>query len=667
MFSLTMYPILKDDVSKQAAEVNSDFARARNVEEGFLRHFGFHESPFGVTPNPAFLFFSSMHSAALRSMIHSIESNLGFTVLLGDPGTGKTTLLFHLLSQYRESARTAFIFHTQCKPCNLLRYIAAEFELPGRNIDEVCLHQRLKQMLVEEARAGHKVIIVIDEAQNLHHSSLEAIRLLSDFETASAKLLHVVLAGSSRLGETLLARQMPQLSQRVSTVCRLGALTGEEVEAYIISRMRVAGAKVTEGLFSPDSIAEIANRSGGVPRVVNSICYRALSLAYVRGERRVSKEFIEQAVQSLDLSESGGRTLAPADPFPEDPRQGARAQFFNSVSHHPDRAPRGFERSVDASGAPVDERTKPGKGKSLAAEKTGDEGLYPPVPSILIPPTRPDQNPPSGAGRLNPTINRETRVRRQLGSGSANSKKDHFAVLVGSLIVLVLGSMLGLNAFRAKFSRAAQNPAENRPASSSVAGKPRGADSSPAPTAQTSPSFTANQTTKAEAADQKPTGAATSSATRPIIETLPDAALPSRIERRPVDQAESAAPDIVLDVSRNSGPPGLSVPASLPSLAVPPNPATPAATMQPIKIVEPKYPEIAKLRHIEGQVLLEVEVNSNGQVQKVRTLSGNPMLREAAEQAARQWGYPPTPFEQRSFPSVMRVKFNFRLNQASER
>jgi general secretion pathway protein A len=238
---------------------------AREHNGAFLRHFGFRQSPFGVTPNPAFLFSSRMHRAALQSMVQSIESNLGFTVLLGNPGMGKTTLLLQLLTQYRDSARTAFIFQTQCRRYELLRYLASELELPV-NQDEVSLHQRLKEMLLNEARAGRKVLIFIDEAQNLHHSSLEAVRLLSDFETASTKLLHIILAGSSALGETLLHPGLSQLAQRVSTVCRLEPLSAEEVKSYVTFRLRVAGCEVADTLFSPEALAEVASRSEGIPR-----------------------------------------------------------------------------------------------------------------------------------------------------------------------------------------------------------------------------------------------------------------------------------------------------------------------------------------------------------------------------------------------------------------
>src|SRR6478672_7512804 len=179
-----MYSTSMNVATGQAQTPVPSALSSRDQDEKLLRHFGFCELPFGVTPNPAFLFSSETHRAALQSMIQSIESNLGFTVLLGEPGMGKTTLLLQLLTQYRESARTAFLFQTQGRRFDLLRFLASELELPDTRGDEVLLHQRLREMLVNEARAGRKVLVIIDEAQNLNQTSLEAIRLLSDFETA---------------------------------------------------------------------------------------------------------------------------------------------------------------------------------------------------------------------------------------------------------------------------------------------------------------------------------------------------------------------------------------------------------------------------------------------------------------------------------------------------
>src|SRR5690348_2910064 len=305
-----MYPTFKSDGLERGPAVDLAFLRARREIDEFLSYFGFRESPFGVTPDPGFLFFSRRHREALDAMIQAIESNLGFTVLLGEPGLGKTTLLFQLLAQYRDCARTAYIFLTRCKPNDLLRYLASELELPGLNRDEVAFHQRLNDLLVSEARAGRKVLIILDEAQNLNHASLETIRLLSGFETPSSKLLHVILAGSGRLGETLLAAKQSPLAQRISTQCRLEPLNADEVREYIRFRLGIAGANDIRGLFPPDALDEVAIQSGGVPRMVNSISYHALWLAFSRGERQLSAAAVREAARDLNLSTSTGMNFS---------------------------------------------------------------------------------------------------------------------------------------------------------------------------------------------------------------------------------------------------------------------------------------------------------------------------------------------------------------------
>jgi type II secretory pathway predicted ATPase ExeA len=302
-------PMLERRMSESA------FVQARAEHEGFLRHFGFRETPFGVTPDPEFFFWTRMHNAALQAIISSIESNLGFSVLLGNPGTGKTSLLFHLLAQYHESARTAFIFQTQCKPHDLVRLIASEFDLAVPRRDEVSLHQKLNGMLLEEARAGRKVLIVIDEAHNLQASSFEAVRLLSNFETGHSKLLNIVFSGSPQLGAMLQTPELSQLAQRISTVARLQPFGEDEVKDYVRFRLAVVASNSVEALFSSESLAEIACRSEGVPRVINAICYRALMLAYTQSQASVSRELVRHAAKDLDLSGPGSRDSRTALQF----------------------------------------------------------------------------------------------------------------------------------------------------------------------------------------------------------------------------------------------------------------------------------------------------------------------------------------------------------------
>jgi TonB family protein len=646
---------------------------ARDQSEQFLRHFGFRESPFGVTPNPTFLFSSRMHRAALQSMIHSIESNLGFTVLLGGPGMGKTTLLLQLLTQYRDSARTAFIFQTQCNRYELLRFLASELELPIAQCDEVALHLRLKEMLVNEARAGRKVLIFIDEAQNLRRSSLEAIRLLSDFETARAKLLHIILAGSARLGETLLAPELLQLTQRISTVCRLEPLTPEEVSGYVTFRLGVAGCRVAEHLFSPEALAEVAEQSEGIPRVVNSICYRALFLAYVGNERRIGRTLARQAATDLDLSHpsSAINSSVLAQLRQKESPDGPSPEPVSSEEKH---------AVLDAKASSAD----------LLEGATEEMQFQPTVMSAVVDSVEQlaSTQPPGKTGPetlLKKGHLAET-ARTKLYSGQHADLRPkpgritnaRSTLVPAALILLALMLGTGWYQLRVNSGKAAQDTT----AVKSIA--------SPTETSLLSGvaqlhSPTATAASNANPADRKLMGGHKSRA--PIVETLPQSLVPSKVRPQPADPIEEATTAATWNISKIPNtltspigtirrpvpaPPGPSAQVTIaaidkPTMANESTDKYQTSLRRPIKIVQPKYPKLAELRHIEGEVLLELQVNSRGRVQTVRTLSGNPLLREAAEEAARQWHYPSFPENQPPVSSVTRVRFNFKLKPETER
>jgi TonB family protein len=633
----------------------------------FLRHFGFEEPPFGVTPNPAFLFSSTMHLVALRSMVQSIESNLGFTVLLGAPGMGKTTVLLQLLTQYRDSARTAFIFQTQCKRYELLRYLASELDLPVAGNDEVLLHQRLKEVLVKEACAGRKVLVFIDEAQNLQRSSLEAIRLLSDFETPRAKLLHIILAGSSRLGETLLTPELSQLAQRISTVCRLGPLNREEVSGYVLFRLRVAGCDAAESLFSPEALAEIAQQSAGVPRLVNTLCYRALALAHDLGERHVTGMLIQQAASDLDLSHAtAGMHLGLSRELPPSERMaGTRSSspLASEQRHEPfdlqatSVKPHEQENKISAPSAPTSFAVYPG-GPGQPASNSAQEAHGTEDHVIVAAVARGNSTQPT-AGSLDA---------RPKPDGS---KSHRAAIAMAALALFALGLWAGWRELRVKPGVVSQTPAAMEPA----AGSPANAEpaSSPSNIQNTLPTATA----EAKASpDSKPV--AGNQTSPPSITALTQNVLPSKLRSEQANPTEMAVPAIVTSLSTV---PNLAMPpATVPRLA--PTPSQPRAPTvaeepakaneapearqtslrSPIKTVQPKYPKLAELRQIEGDVLLELHVDPTGRVKEVRALSGNSLLTEAAEEAARQWLYPPVSENQPPMTSVMRVRFNFKLN-----
>jgi general secretion pathway protein A len=267
----------------------------------FLKFYGLREQPFGTTPNPRFLYPSAVHREALATLIYGIESNLGFAALIAEPGMGKTTLLFHLLARFKNTARTAFLFETQCDAQSLLRYLLAELGVPMSHADPVVLREKFKQILYQEARLGRRVIVIIDEAQNLDAKVLESLRLLSNFETAEAKLLHIILVGQPRLGKQLGHASMSQLLQRIAMISFLRPLQTREVIEYMDHRLRVAGYSGPQ-LFTTSALERIAELSNGVPRNINAICFNAMSLGCVLAASQIDRQLIDEVGVDLDLT-----------------------------------------------------------------------------------------------------------------------------------------------------------------------------------------------------------------------------------------------------------------------------------------------------------------------------------------------------------------------------
>jgi len=268
----------------------------------FLKFFGLREQPFGVTPDPSFLYLSPMHREALASLFYSIEMGRGFVALIAKPGMGKTTLLFHLLEKFRTSARTAFLFQTQCTSREFMRFLIAELGCETDDQDFIRMHEEFNNHLLQEARAGKRVIVAIDEAQNLDPSVLETIRLLSNFETPRAKLLQIVLAGQPELADKLASPGMAQLRQRFSLLHRLTPLSHEEIKNYIQHRLRIAGYAGGE-LLTSDAQRILTDFSEGVPRNINNFCFNALSLACALGQKTIDAEIAQEVISDLDISQ----------------------------------------------------------------------------------------------------------------------------------------------------------------------------------------------------------------------------------------------------------------------------------------------------------------------------------------------------------------------------
>src|SRR6516164_261954 len=334
----------------------------------YLRYYGIREHPFGVTPNPQFLYHSTKHREALATLIYGIEARRGFMALIGKAGMGKTTLLFELLGRLGNTARTVFLFQTQCDSREFFHYLLSDLGIDCKGQDLAGMHEKLNQVLLAEARAGRPLVLIIDEAQNLADSVLETVRLLSDFETPRAKLMQIILAGQPQLAEKLALPSLVQLRQRISLFARLEPLSQEETRAYIDRRLKVAGY-TRSGLFAPEAIEMIAERGKGIPSDINNICFNALSLGFALQKKKIDSAIMHEVFADLNL----GTLVEEATEVPRTP------VVLQPVSR--DVQPVAQEAS-DARMAPVQQPV------SRAAQRIAQEAFDFPMPPVQEPVSR---------------------------------------------------------------------------------------------------------------------------------------------------------------------------------------------------------------------------------------------------------------------------------------
>jgi type II secretory pathway predicted ATPase ExeA len=278
----------------------------------FLDFYGLREQPFGMTPDPAYLYASRTHGEALASLSRGIADNRGFLALIAEPGMGKTTLLYHLVEQLRDTSRTVVVSQTQCNSREFIEYILHDLGVDVAGMGLVAMHGKLNEILFEELLEGKRFVLVVDEAQNLDYTVLETVRMLSNFETHNTKLLQIILAGQAQLGEKLAQPRLSQLRQRVAVLGRLEPLTAVETGHYIEHRLKVAG-HCGEPIFDPASIHQIARRSQGIPRNINNLCYHSLFLSYTRRHLTVNASIVHEAGALLEMESFAPKPLAVAD------------------------------------------------------------------------------------------------------------------------------------------------------------------------------------------------------------------------------------------------------------------------------------------------------------------------------------------------------------------
>jgi len=265
----------------------------------YRNHFGLAEAPFSIAPDPRYLYMSQRHQEALAHLLYGVSADGGFVLLTGEVGAGKTTICRCLLEQIPESCDVAYIFNPKLTVEELLSTICVEFGIacpPGNTSIKVFVDCINTYLLDAHARNRHTVLI-IDEAQNLSADVLEQMRLLTNLETNQRKLLQIILLGQPELAAMLERPELRQLAQRIVARYHLGPLTRAEAAAYIQHRLEVSGAK--RPLFSAALMGRVYRLSGGVPRIINVLCDRALLGAYVQGKERIDRATLAQAAREV--------------------------------------------------------------------------------------------------------------------------------------------------------------------------------------------------------------------------------------------------------------------------------------------------------------------------------------------------------------------------------
>jgi general secretion pathway protein A len=284
--------------------------------------FGLKESPFNANPDPRFLYLTNQVEEALTGLMYGIQTRKGFITLTGEVGTGKTTLVNRLLDWlHHRRARTAFLFNSRMNTNQLFDFILAEFDISCESRSKSQQLMKLNHWLLDRYRAGETVVLILDEAQNLTFPVLEEVRLLTNLETATDKLLQIVLSGQPELEDKLKLPELRQLRQRIMLRCKTAPLTKEQTHDYILKRLKIAGAG-EQPIFSPEAMDAVHIYSLGIPRVVNLLCEHSLVNSYVDQQRPIKSKIVEEVAREFQLDEV--EPIAPAG------RTGPSNDLYNS-------------------------------------------------------------------------------------------------------------------------------------------------------------------------------------------------------------------------------------------------------------------------------------------------------------------------------------------------
>ncbi len=258
------------------------------------------EKPFSVTSNPAFLYLSQKHKEALSALLYGITQRVGFIEITGEVGTGKTTICRAILNQLDQKTKTAYIFNSNLTGLELMQTIVDDLGIETKRRNKGALFSALNQFLIRQLTLGNNVVLIIDEAQNLSSRSLEQIRMLSNLEADNQKLIQIVLVGQPELRKKLKDPALRQLRQWIAVRYHIEALTHSEVPQYIHHRLKLAGANGSASIFEANAVQEIFNYSGGIPRLINMVCDKALLMGYVFEQRNITANTVVKSITEIE-------------------------------------------------------------------------------------------------------------------------------------------------------------------------------------------------------------------------------------------------------------------------------------------------------------------------------------------------------------------------------
>jgi len=640
----------------------------------FLDFYKLRRQPFSDTSDPRYVYLSRTHREALASLFYGIESGRGFLVLVAEPGMGKTTLVFRLQELLRNSARTAFVFQTLCDSRELLGCLLVDLGIDTREKEFPRLHEQLKGVLISEAKAGKRVVVFVDEAQNLDEPTLETVRLLSDFETPTSKLIQIVLVGQPQLADKLARPTLTQLRQRVSILSRLSPFGPAETDAYINHRLSEAGYEGTQ-LFTPEARAMIAAWSEGIPRNINNLCFNALSLGYALRRKDIDLSLVQEAASDLELS-------------PLFSKQGDSHQPVTAAS------PRGVEVFTDESTPDVGLTTIP---TSIPAATCPKEPAAVPPPDAFGDDSFPAERVAPAAEATPPSPPQPIRTsgdrrawRHQLLRKVALAQQavDYnfpfsFAPALVGVIVLIIAAAGVFYLHRGIAHGAAAtrtNPARvASPLSKAVrvlgarsAGDPVPVVSQPSivvhrksqPVHQAQHSDPSISTAQG-ASPESPGGPAWDgqNLSPEFFASLADTPRwPTTVDRNGPPDRSAAASDAPVDPIQKVVPGDSNVPLALPRTSEPRPVDSRVEDAQLVFEVPPIYPRMAKRTGLEGTVVIHAVIDAAGNLTDPKAVSGPQLLQTAAVDSVRKWKYRPAHLNNQPVPKEIFITVNFHLH-----